>query len=744
MKRTKKVLLWIFIILVVIAGSVAAWFFFTESKNRDPFTVIPDDAVFIIETNNLTKGWSTLSDSKMWKHMITNEHFKDISADAATLDSLIKGNETMNLVFSERELYISAHMISETDYDFIFIVDMQQASKVSFIKDYIGSILKVFDYSMAKRTFKGTEIMELTDNKTGKVVSLSFIDNLLVCSYSKPLIEAAIMQKDKENWGKKEKFKQVAGEISSKKLFNFYFNYSMLAKYMKCYMSEDDDMITSLGNSLSYSAFNVNLEDERLSFSGYTNLKDSTQTYLKALCDVSPGKMGADVVISDQASVYLAMCFDNFNDFREKLEKQYASEKADDYEDYSKKIKKVEKLFKIDLQEDFFSWIGTEIAYVMLRPNSNSKEKDMVVAINAKNIDDAKEHLNHMTNQVKKRSPVKFDIVKYKDYEINYMDIKGFFKMFFGKLFGKLEKPYFTYIDNYVVFSNSPSNLMDMIDDYIKGKTLSHNKAFTDFKENFENKANVTVFMQMTKLYSQLYFFTKPDKRKGIQNNKDLIVSFTRVGFQLVSDGKIFKTTLIVDHDPDALNDNELEKFESAAEDLFNKDYESLSFKPQLTPEQLAKEGNCKVDYSSGVTQYEGQITDGKFDGLWRSFYESGNIKSAVKYKDGKADGLAEFYYDNDRQSTKAEVVFDNDAIKDTYKEYYENGNRKAKLDYEDGKANGDAEFYYDSGIIKVKGKYKDGVKQGKWKFFTETGEVYNKEKWKKGNAKNPTPSDGQ
>jgi len=29
----------------------------------------------------------------------------------------------------------------------------------------------------------------------------------------------------------------------------------MLAKYMKCYLPEENDMVTSLGNALSYSAF---------------------------------------------------------------------------------------------------------------------------------------------------------------------------------------------------------------------------------------------------------------------------------------------------------------------------------------------------------------------------------------------------------------------------------------------------------------------------------------------------------
>ncbi len=734
----KKIILGFFIILILSIIAFVAYIWFSETKTRDSFTAIPDDAIYIIETFDLTDGWAKISDSKMWKNMRTNKHFEDISKSAATLDSLIKDNATMDMLFSNRQLLVSAHMISGNDYDFLFVVNMKQASKIVFVKDYIKEIISSFGYSMTKRNFEGNEIIELTDEKTLEVLYITFIDNLFIGSYSPILVEQSIKQKDKNNWVNNKYFQATAGEISSHKLFNFYFNYSLLSKYMGIYLSEESDMANSLSRSIKYSAFNVNFEDERLSFAGYTNLSDSVSSYLKALVGVSPAKSEGYKLVSDKTALYLSLCFDDFNEFYKNITTEFSNEKNADYEDYSKTVKKVEKFFKINLQDDFLSWIGNEIAFVKLKPAANAKENDVCILIHSKNIDDAKKGLERITSQVKKRSPLKFEEVEYKDYKINYLDIKGFFKMFFGKLFGKLTKPYFTYIDNYVVFGNSPSTLMDIIDDYTIGKTLEKNKAFMTFKDNFDSKSNVTVFVRMPEMYSHLYYYSNAEKRKGVHENKELILSFSTVGFQLVSDGKMFKTTLIVEHNEDALFNEELEKFDNAAEELYVNEYDSLKFKPQLTSEQLGKDGNFEIKYDNDKIKYEGIISGGRTNGAFKSYYQSGNLESSVNYKDGKVVGKATFYYDSDEQNLKANIIFnENEKIEGVYTEYYANGSKKAVLEFENGTLNGDAFFYYDSGNIKIEGKYYKGNKEGKWKNYTEDGNLFDKAKWKKGQVKN-------
>ena len=738
-RTTLKVFLWILISLLVIIGGIAAWFYFGDSGKRNALTAIPNDAVYIIETNNLTDAWKTLQDSKMWKHLMQSPKFDKINSSATSLDSLIKGNKTLDMLFADRQMVISAHMITLTDYDFLFAIDLKKASKVSFLTNYIKDIVGYFDYSYGKRNFQGTEIIELTNTVSHEIISLCFIDNLLVCSFSPMLIEKSIKQKDSEFWTKNPNVRFVSTEIKGNKLFNLYINFSRAEDFMKCYLSEPSTFVSSLSKSLFFSAFNVSFDDEKLEWNGYTSVNDSVPSYYKAIADVSPGKFKAYEIISDKAALYASMSFSSSETFFNNLKSVFKSEDTTKAQDYEKSIKKVEKILKVNLQDDFFSWIGNELAFVKLQPSANASEYDAIAIINTNDVDKAKASMEKITKNVRKRTLglVKFNDTEYKNFTIKYLEYGWFLKLCFGKFFAKFDKPYYLFMEDYIVFSNSPSCLMDMIDDYTMGKTLSHNSDFMKFLDKFETKSNISVFVQMPKIYQHLYYYSNAEKRKGIHDNKETILGFTRLGLQLISDDKMFKTKLIAGFDESAAFNNDLENIESAAEDLYLNTIDSGGYKLEIKGANLTKTGPVKLYYEDSTTlKSEGRVINGKPDGLWRSYFKDGKIMSAVTYEAGLAQGIAMFYFDDDKQTTRVEITFEEDKIEGIYREFYENGNRKAMLKFNEGVPDGDAEFYYDSGVIKIEGRYKDGLKQGKWKHYAETGELVNKEKWKKDQVK--------
>jgi len=722
----------IIIALVIISLiSYFSYLYFVKIHNRNAFSVVPNDAIFIIETSNLNKGWEAISKSKIWNHLKTNSYFSEINKSAAKIDSLMKYNKTADLLLSGRQLLISAHMKSESDYDFLFIVDVQKASKLS----YITQLFNLFDYKVTKHDYQGVEITELYSNKNKDTLSICFIDNLLLGSYTSDIVKKAIEQKKNNYWKENIKFQDAISDLDNK-LFKFYFNYQLLDKYMKCYLSDESELVSSLSKQLMFSALDVNLENEVLSFDGFSNYNDSVPSFYKALLKSEPGKMDAYKILSDQTALYISLCFDNFTEFYDNLQKEYSAINSADYNNITNNIKTLEKFLNVSLKEDFFNWIGNEIAFVKLKPSNNSTEDDVVIAINSNDIDKTKSGLSDLMKQVRKRTPMKFEAYNYNNYEIDYLKIKGFFKLLFGKLFGKLEKPYFTYIDNYIVFSNSPSILMDIIDDYSKNKTLANDSTFIEFKKQFKDESNISVFVNTPKLYQNIYLYSNNENKKNIKNNKDLILSFNPIGLQLITKNYVFSTTLITEHDEFACFDESLESFESAAEELYLNEFDSLKFKYILTGN--IEDGEYKDYYpdkstgSNRILKVGGLISDKLQTGLWKTYYPSGNQKSAIVYKEGKAVGIATFYYDDLNKERKIEATFNDDILTDDYYEYYKNGQTKVKLNFTDGKLDGDALFYYDSGKLKIEGQYSKGVKTGKCKYYTETGELFNKEKFKK------------
>lgn len=730
MKKFFKYLLIIFITIILSIGAYIAYIHFSETKIRQAISLVPSDAIYIIETKNLSKAWNEFNKTNIYEALLSNNSFNEVNNNILSIDSLLKRKFATDLLLSNRPFLMSAHMSSGVDYDFLYIIDFPEVSKLSLM----ANALKAFNYTVNKRHFKGCEIFELIDNKTSDRTYLSIIDNLVIFTNTGVLIEDALLQRNDNFWKTNIKFQNASNQLNNQNLIKFYFNYSQLKRFANTFSSDENELINSTSQSLMFSAFNANIKNNHIQLEGYTNINDTVKSYFKALSMVEPAKMRAHKIIPDKSVMYIPLCFDNFKNFYSKLSKQFNTLNSKEFNQYNKRIKKIENLFDINIQDDFLSWIGNEIAFVKPGPNATTNKKDATIIIHSNDIDEASKKLKHITKQISKHSPLKFDVVSYKGYEINYLNIKGFFKLLFGKLFSGIQKPYFTTIDNFVVFSNSKSSLIDMIDEFMLGNTLENKISFSNFIEDFNTKSNLGFFIQTPQLYSQIFKYSNNKTKNKIKKNKSIIISFTNIGFQLISDNNILKSLLISNYDKNAVLNKELEDLEVSTEnELFISEYDSLQFKINLEPEYLYKDGALVINQINEKPKYEGTISDGKIVGLWRSFYESGNIKSSINYSNGQVSGFATFYYDTNKQTIKTEIEFKEDEIINIYREFYANGKRKAIISFENGKFDGDAAYFYKNGILKMKGKYKNGKKNGKWEFFNKTGEIINKTKWKHG-----------
>ncbi len=732
----KKFFKW-FLIIIIVAGVAGGGYFvydnFIKKQNKlNILSVVPKDAIYIIETDNLTKAWEKISESNIWHHLLENSYFQYINDYAKTMDKFLKNNKTADLLLKNRQMLIAAQMISATDYDFLFVLDLQNSKTLS--KGF-KNVLKIVDgYNVKKRKYKKHEIIELIDKTDpNNIISFNIKENLLLITFTGKLMERTIDNIDVNYWENNPDYKKIRDELSARKLFKFYFNYRSLPNFMDMYLVDMQDYTVPVSKALAFSIFDVNLAQNKLIFDGYSAL-DSLPSYFSALSDVKPGTLKAYEVISDQMAMYISIGFKSYNMFFKSLTDQFAKGNSQEVEEYQNNLRLIEKLLGIDIQKDFFDWIGQEIALVKLRPYKNTRMEDAVVVVHSNNIENAKAGLKKISNQIRKRSPLKFKVMDYKNHNISCLASKGIFKVFFGKLFEKIEKPYFTCIDEFVIFSNSKEALMQVIDDYLTGHTLSHNKAFMDFRSDFEVKSNISIFVQMPKLYSNIYKFSTEETKKSIKNNQDLILSFNLVGFQLTSEMDMFKTKFVSDHNEDASLMDKLERVEKkAADELMSKDYDSLQFKVSFPDTMKIADGPYTSYYwDNKSVRNEGKISNNLPDGVWRTYYPNGNLKSVVNYDAGKVDGVAFFYFDDNKETKKLEINFDNDVMEGKYQEFYPNGAQKATLFYDDGKLHGDAEFYYPTGRIKIQGKYKKGKKRGKWIFFDENGEIINKKRMRK------------
>ena len=662
----KKILLTSLLFLVGFILYQVYVFFLAPTHNLQSLYLVPKDAIYVLETEEPIDTWNKISDGQIWKHLQKNEYFNKLTESLNKFDGVFQDNKGVVDFIGNRSLLISAHMIKKKDYGLFFVVDLQKYSKLNVLKKHISTLVSK-NYRVTTRNYHDVIINEIYDKIKHETLYVSFIKNQLIASYTHTLVEASIDQYQEPVIGRDLNFIEVHKEIGYNDLFRTYFQYKYFDDFLYYFSDKPNNIVNSMSKNLVYSGFKFDLKSDQIIFAnGFTNTNENTENYIKALQKSGTGKRTVAKIAPKRTAIYMSFAFDSFTEFYKNLE-TIQQENPKHYKSYQESIEKVENLLKIDVKDNFMSWIGNEIAVVHMQSTSKASAKNEVaLIIKTNDIDNAKTNLDIILKQIKKKTPVKFKKMAYKGHEINFLSIKGFYKVFFGDMFTALEKPYFTIIDNYVVFSNHPNTLKHIINDYLKKETLIKSDDYNTFMKNFDKKSSVFTYINTPTLYKHLQYNADKNTLKKLKKNKDYIICFPQIGFQLSPYNNLFESKLVANYQ------------------------------------------NPKIVKSKD------QFKDIKL------------VSTGLNINNPKVDNVN--YLNIDTQTIfNIDEIYLEDLNSTTYVEKYENGKTQIKLFFKNGIRHGKYREYFMNGKIKISGKYKNDKQVGIWKAYNSDGSLFKK-----------------
>jgi len=141
-------------------------------------------------------------------------------------------------------------------------------------------------------------------------------------------------------------------------------------------------------------------------------------------------------------------------------------------------------------------------------------------------------------------------------------------------------------------------------------------------------------------------------------------------------------------------------------------------------PEELAKLDIKREFYPDATEKFRGSFNKGVAEGVHRFYDEKGKVANSKIFRKGILVG---------------EGIYDEEGIKQgLWKEYYETGELRSEGKYENGVKVGEWKYYYRNGKLDQKGKYVKGKPEGEWKWFHENGNPWREEVYSKGKEDGP------
>jgi hypothetical protein len=663
------------IFAVIAVGFIGFWMYKgIPIIALDPFSYVPSSAMYILETNEPIDSWKKISSSKLWKHLQTQPYFGQLTKDAISLDTLIHQNQGIFNFFGKRQVLVSSHIHKQGDYDFLFIVDLKREIP-SFLEDHIGKFMNNAEDS-SNYDYKKNRIYLIKNTTDNTQWAISIRKHLLLCSQTPALVEAALDEQDNpNNFENDRRFTKVVSKTSSKNLGRLFINYDLADEFFGLYMDESNEYLNDISEALFFSGLNLDLEqvgdddDEDAStivrMVGSTVINDSIPSHVRAILLSGSSTITAARVVPQRSAFYFSVNFDNFLTYYDKFTEVLQRDEVA-YQEYQNQIRTVERLLDISVRDNFFSWIGSEMAIIQSEATESvDKNDEYALVFKAKSISEATAQLEFIGQKIRKRTPVKVVVSEYKGHKISMLAVKGFFKLIMGKYFDKIEKPYFTFIEDYVIFSNSPKTLKSLIDDYEMGLTLAKSASFQKFFKEFEpNNSNFFAYINMPVALKTLKRSMSPETWKTIQQNSNYVISQPHWGFQLRRDETNFYDTRLVTVYENPLkvrNDYKLaqENRRKLLEQLNSKNilekvfgteekidlFEQLQTIPDSELIELDKDNAQRrlIVQNQEDTRYEYEVVGTTKDGIYREF-KAGKLIIEGYYKNNKRDGKWRFY----------------------------------------------------------------------------------------------------
>jgi len=143
------------------------------------------------------------------------------------------------------------------------------------------------------------------------------------------------------------------------------------------------------------------------------------------------------------------------------------------------------------------------------------------------------------------------------------------------------------------------------------------------------------------------------------------------------------------------------------------------------TDENGLKQGYWIIYFTDNPAQKksEGKYVDGKKEGVWKTYFPSGQIKQEITYINNSPNGYAKIYYEDGKVSE--EGIWKGNKWVGEYKFYHKNGQVAYDWNYNNnGKREGEQKYFYENGNKMIEGTWANGKESGTIKEYDENGKL--------------------
>ena len=88
-----------------------------------------------------------------------------------------------------------------------------------------------------------------------------------------------------------------------------------MPEFYSIFADDSDNSVYNFAQTLFYSAFDLEIAENKILLTGFSNINDSLNSYLKTISQTKPFQLKGHTIIPSNTAAYISINFNNYSEF---------------------------------------------------------------------------------------------------------------------------------------------------------------------------------------------------------------------------------------------------------------------------------------------------------------------------------------------------------------------------------------------------------------------------------------------
>ncbi len=553
--------------MVLVVAALAAIVFTLWRLERDTrgeadlYRPVPVDAIIMMEA----RGLSDLVDPLFAEHEIVNalyrfERMEDLHYGVSFLDSALRALGRYNLLFEGSPAILTLHETGKERYDFLLVV--ATGHRVGE-KDISGILEKIFGAEQSSRTrrYEDAKIVETRVIRGDEQFSFSWTmeGGYFMFSFSSLLLEDAVRQRKQETGIDDMKgFQKLMPTAGRNVTANVYVQFKEFPKLVQPLLQNHQwKRARKLSEWAQWSELDLQLKNNLLQLTGFTYADPARASFLNVVRNNDPQRITIDQVIPSNIAGFFLVAFENLESFH----KSYYNylDMLGQAQALKAEIKNMRSEFGVDAAGIFEDIVGHEMALVFMDIKNFTPEQNTFMVLSLQSRTNARNSLEKMLTEIAAKKGLKprdlvftatvGDDLSYPMYQV---PIPYFSRNFAGKMFGDIQVPFCTLIDNYLVFGHDVEALSKFVYYNVLQSTLRSDVHYKSLSDQLSSRCNMMIFCRPRPARGHAGEYFKESLMENWEEAQELLDRYEAFALQFSAGNPMIFTNIFLKYSEEA------------------------------------------------------------------------------------------------------------------------------------------------------------------------------------------------